>query len=365
MKTLLFTLEYPPFYGGVANYYGNLIKHWPKPSEIFVLDNKSNLINNQLPILKWLSALLKLWKIVKQEKIDYVLVGQILPLGIVAYLISKIIKIRYAVFLHGMDFTFAIQQQRKSWITRIILKNSDKIICANSYVASLVQKFYPKIKNKINVVNPGVELNNQLQNTNYELLKTKYNLENKIILLSVGRLVKRKGFLEVIVCLPEVLKKVPNLIYVILGSGPEINNLQAKILELKLDDKIIIITNADNQERNTWLNLCNVFIMPTKNINNDFEGFGIVYLEANLAGKPVIAGKSGGVGDAVVDGLNGLLVDPENLDQITNAIIKLAKNPSLRQKLGEQGRQRALKDFNWQKQILLINNQIHNFDKKS
>ncbi|MFH1232846.1 MAG: glycosyltransferase family 4 protein, partial [Patescibacteria group bacterium] len=164
----------------------------------------------------------------------------------------------------------------------------------------------------------------------------------------------------VIESLPEVFKKVPNLVYVIVGSGVEINNLQAKISELKLSDKVIIITDVDNQEKNNWLNLCDIFIMPTKNINGDFEGFGIVYLEANIAGKPVIAGDSGGVEDAVIDNFNGLLVDSENLDQIANAIIKLAKDLSLRQKLGEQGRQRAIKDFNWQKQT----NKIFSFITK-
>ena len=364
MKALLFTLEYPPHYGGVANYYGNLVKHWPKPLEIFVLDNKDKgLINNQLLVLKWLPSLLKLWKIIKQEKINYVLVGQILPLGTVAYFISKIIKIKYAVFFHGMDFTFAIQHPIKSWLTRKILKNSDKIICCNSYVAGLVQKFYPEIKNKINIVNPGVsELKSVSQESAGEL-KEKYNLAYKTVLLSIGRLVKRKGFLDVIKSLPEVLKKIPNLIYVIVGSGIEINNLRAKISELKLADKVIIIINADDQERNAWLNLCDIFIMPAKNIDNDFEGFGIVYLEANIAGKPVIACQSGGVSDAVVDGVNGLLVDSENLNQISEAIIKLSENFFLRQKLCEQGCQRALKNFNWQKQISQIYKLIYLYDK--
>ncbi|MDO9399090.1 MAG: glycosyltransferase family 4 protein [bacterium] len=360
MKTLLFTLEYPPWRGGVANYYGNLVKYWPEPSEVFVLDKKNGLINN------WFFALLKLWQVVKQKKINYVLVGQILPLGTATYLISKIIKIKYAVFLHGMDFTFAVQRPEKRWLIKRILKNSDKIICCNNYVAGLAQKFYPEIKNKVVVVNPGVELNNQLAITNYELLKKKYSLDNKIILLSIGRLVKRKGFLEVIESLPEVLEKIPNLVYVIIGDGVELNNLQTKISELKLSDKVFIITNVNDQERNNWLNLCDIFIMPAKDINGDFEGFGIVYLEANMAGKPVIAGNSGGVGDAVIDNFNGLLVgslaskalEAKLPKSLSNVIIELAEDPSLRQKLGEQGRQRAIKEFNWNKQARKILNII-------
>ena len=115
-----------------------------------------------------------------------------------------------------------------------------------------------------------------------------------------------------------------------------------------------MLNQVRDEERNNWYDLCDMFIMPARNINGDYEGFGMVYLEANLAGKPVVAGRSGGVGDAVVDGLNGLLVDPENTGEISRAIVKLARDPELRQKLGRQGRERALNDFNWQKQAKKI-----------
>jgi phosphatidylinositol alpha-1,6-mannosyltransferase len=118
-----------------------------------------------------------------------------------------------------------------------------------------------------------------------------------------------------------------------------------------LKDKIIIINQTTDAERDQWYNASDIFIMPSRNINGDFEGFGIVYLEANLAGKPVIAGRSGGVGDAVIDGLNGLMVDPENVNDIREKIIKLALNPELRHKLGEQGRRRVIEEFNWKKQV--------------
>jgi phosphatidylinositol alpha-1,6-mannosyltransferase len=83
----------------------------------------------------------------------------------------------------------------------------------------------------------------------------------------------------------------------------------------------------------------------------DFEGFGIVYLEANLCGKPVIAGRSGGVPDAVENNVNGLLVNPESEEEIAQAILKLYESKELRETLGEQGRQRALIKFNWKNQI--------------
>ena len=371
MRTLLFTLEYPPFHGGVANYYGHLIKYWPEPDNIFVLhNNDGRLINNNLPFLKWLPAHFTLREKIKQEKIEHILVGQILPLGTVALICAKFCKIKYSIFLHGMDLSYALKRPRKKWLAEKILKKSEKIICVNSHVAKIAQQAWPDINQKITVVNPGVENlasrsprwsfgeagNSQLATQ----MRDKYNLHDKIILLSVGRLVKRKGFDMVIKALPKVLKKVPHLVYVIIGDGPEIGNWKLEIGNLGLEKHVRIINQAADAERDDWYDLCDIFIMTSRNINGDFEGFGIVYLEANLAGKPVIAGRSGGVEDAVIDGLNGLLVDQEDTEKIASAVIKLALDSKLRQRLGQRGRERALKEFNWKKQILKIQNFINN-----
>jgi len=357
MKILLFTLEYPPFKGGVAEYYENLVKYWPEPKEIFVLENNNNsLIDNRIwP--KWLPALFKLTKEAEEKKIHHVLAGQILPLGTVAYLVSKFKKFEYSIIIHGLDFSLASRGLRKRWLTKIILVGAKNIICANSYTAKLVENFLGS-REKIIVVNPGVESRITHKAQRITQIKKKYNLENKFTLLTVGRLVKRKGVDMVLKSLPKVLEKNPDLIYVIIGNGPEEENIKNIITELKLEKNVLIIPDANDEEKNCWYEICDIFIMPARNIGGDFEGFGIVYLEANLAGKPVIAGDSGGIRDAVVYGENGLLVNPENEEEIAEAIIKLARDENLRKKLGEQGRQRTIEKFDWEKQVKKIYNLI-------
>ena len=349
MKTLLFTLEYPPFHGGVANYYGNLVKYWPKPDNIFVLNNNDGtLINERLPFLKWLPALTSLYQTIKAEKINHVIVGHILPLGTVAWIVNKITQTPYSVILHGMDFTYAQRSWRKARLAKKILNKADNIICVNNYLAEQVKNFIDNSSGKIVVVNPGVTLTRPADNNLINQLKAAYSLANKTILLSLGRLVLRKGFDQVIELMPELQKKYPNLYYFIAGAGPD--EILLKELAHK-NEHIIFLDQISDEEKFAWLNLCDIFIMPSRHIDGDYEGFGIVYLEANLAGKPVIAGQSGGVGDAVINGLNGLMVAPENIGEISQAIIKLAQNPDLRRKLGEQGRTRAINEFNWEKQI--------------
>jgi phosphatidylinositol alpha-1,6-mannosyltransferase len=386
MNILLFTLEYPPFKGGVANYYGHMVKYWPsyaslnkatdgkpKPDDILVLDNNHNVLLKNWLWPKWLPAIWHLWQTVKKQKIEHILVGHILPIGTVTYYVTKLTKTPYSVFLHGMDFTFALRVTRKKQMARRILIKAKHIICANSYTAGLVKEFVGKdYESRVVVVNPGVDpltthnsqLTTQTNNSNnldkqkvtsFKLrvtrLKEKYNLADKIVLFSIGRLVKRKGFDKVIEAMPEVTRTVPNLYYFLAGDGPDKIYIKGKAKGVR---NIIFLDRITEADKWAWLDLCDIFIMPARNIKGDFEGFGIVYLEANLAGKPVIAGNSGGVGDAVQNMISGLLVNPENTAEISKAIIKLATDANLRKKLGEQGRQRALMEFRWEDKVKLI-----------
>ncbi|KKR31599.1 MAG: Glycosyl transferase group 1 [Candidatus Falkowbacteria bacterium GW2011_GWF2_39_8] len=362
MKILLLTLEYPPFFGGVSSYYYNLVNTWNKKADlvpIVVLNNNDNsLINNKLPALKWLPSIFQLWKNIKKNNIDHVIVGNILPLGTATFFVAKFLPIKYSIILHGMDLAFALKTPRKKNLAIKILNKAENIICSNSFVAQLAKEFVTD-ENKIKVVTPGLDvqdiLNNKLRDTKIletELI-TKYNLQEKYILFSSSRIVKRKGMDQVIKSMPKLISLVPNLVYVVGGAGPDEEYLKqlANSFPQQIKSRIIFLGKTTEEEKWTWFNLCDDFVMPSRNIEGDFEGFGIVYLEANLAGKPVIAGDSGGVRDAVIDGVNGILVNPENLENIIEAIVTLVKNKEVGRKLGEQGRERVIKEFSWENKI--------------
>jgi phosphatidylinositol alpha-1,6-mannosyltransferase len=169
-------------------------------------------------------------------------------------------------------------------------------------------------------------------------------------------LVKRKGFDTVIQALPEARKYAPELVYVYAGDGPEKVSLKNAAKGVK---EVICLGSISEDDKWAWLRACDIFIMPARNINGDFEGFGIVYLEANLCGKPVIAGNSGGVKDAVKTTYTGLMVNPENTEDIANNIITLAKNKELREQMGENGRKRAVEEFKWENNIKQIHSIIY------
>jgi len=369
-KTLLLTLEFPPYKGGIAKYYENLANYWPT-GDLFVLaDNiwggtdsekiKFRPLRNKYLRPRWLPALWYLSQELKYARAGQVIVGQILPLGKAAYFLSKFIKFKYSVVLHGLDFSLAVKTKAKRKITGKILSRADKIICANNYTANLVKSFALNLSDKITVVNPGIEPSFVRNPQRVRELKEKNNLNDKIILFGLGHLVARKGFDQVIKAVAAINSSLPRISYAIGGSGPEKENLikLTDSLSPEIKNKIIFLGQLSDADRWAWLELCDIFIMTSRNLNGDFEGFGTVYLEANLAGKPIIAGDSGGVRDAVINNINGILVDSENLPEISQAIIKLAADPALRQALGEQGKRRTVENFNAKKQVEKLYHQL-------
>lgn len=358
MKTVLLTLEFPPAVGGVENYYGQLSNTWP--AELIVVDNSEHkLLKPRAFGLKWLPTIKTIITLIKQTQPDWFLIGEVLPLGTAAWLTSYLFNFKFAVFLHGLDFSLATQTSWKKFITRKILNQAKLVICANSYTADLVIKFLGK-NHKVRIANPGIKTEAPLVRSELlASLKNNYLVEGNKVLLTIGRLVKRKGVADVLTVLPEILQAVPNLTYVIIGNGPEETKFRQLMADPNLSGKVFLFTNTSEEEKWAWLKLCDIFVMPTKEIKGDYEGFGIVYLEANLFNKPVIATKSGGVGDAVINEVNGLLVEPNQPLALEQAIIKLATDEELCFKLGHQGKERAINSFAWPK----ISQQIFNYLK--
>lgn len=360
MRCLLATLEYPPFHGGIAHYYGHLVANWPNDSNISVITNQDYRLQAKSGYWPWRRAFWTIGRLIRQQKIDFILVGQVLPIGTVVWLLSWLMPIKYGVFLHGMDWGMASSQPRKLWLATRVIRRSSVVLAANNYVADLIKENLPEVSSRLLVINPGLD-NCQppaISDKYLSDLRNRYHLNGRQVLLTVGRLVERKGIDKVITALPNLLKKYPQLSYVVVGQGPYLEVCQQLVAKLAISDAVIFIDNADDRQRSAWYQLADIFIMPARQIGGDFEGFGIVYLEANQAGKPVIAGRSGGVGDAVVDGLNGLLINPESIDDIIEAVGRLLDNDDLRQKLGQAGQERLL-DFLWPVQAEKISSFIN------
>ena len=363
MKTILFTLEYPPFKGGVAEYYRGLVENWPKPDKISVLHNNAGQLEKKSGWPRWWPAIWVLRSEIKKLKSNerlHIIVGQILPLGIVVFILNlfrlKKNKIPFTVIIHGTDINYTFRFKRKRMLAKLILKQAKNIICNSRYTSKIVEKRFGKqFNNKLKVVNPGITptVGHRLLAVD---LEKKFNLKNKFILFSVGRLVKRKGVDMTIEAIVELVKKIPNIEYFFTGDGPDRQYLLdlIKMQKPKLQEKIHYLGKITDQEKWAWLRRADIFCLPARDINGDVEGFGIVYREDGLAGTPVIAGRGSGSEDAVEDYESGILVDGGSPDDIMEAVLEMHRKPSLRVQMGEEGTRRALKDFNWSEKVYQI-----------
>ncbi|MFZ4648857.1 MAG: glycosyltransferase family 4 protein [Patescibacteria group bacterium] len=344
MKTLLITIDNLSNTGGVSHYYYHLKKFWPT-NDLKVLDDSDHQLLANRFWLKWRKSFSSISQELKKQKPEWVLVGQVLPLGTVAYLLSFVYPFKYCLIFHGMDLSLAFSG-RKKFLSRLIINRANKIVCANNFTAEKIKKINSRWAEKICVINPGISPEDEqfvkpISSSNFKLL-------------SVGRLVKRKGIDQTILALQILQNNFfdkpwwSGLTYTIAGEGPDKEYLKKIIAHVSenLQKKIVFSGLVSEEEKWQLLNNCSVFIMPARDISGDFEGFGIVYLEAGLCQKPVIAGLAGGVPDAVVDGETGFLLNPESSEDIARAIRTLAEDESLREKLGKSGQARA-KTFFW------------------
>jgi phosphatidylinositol alpha-1,6-mannosyltransferase len=377
-RTLLVTLDFPPMFGGVANYWANLSRFFP--SDQFVVlapecddsldfDIKQNYLIYRKNLIskdnwlwpKWLPLFYQALILVRREKIKKIIVGHILPTGTVALLLFKFLRISYVISIHGLDINLTQASRRKRWLTKTIVQNAETVIANSNFTKELLVKLGYCESEKIEIIYPCPNISYEQREENFVLeIKSKYKLEDKKIILTVGRLVERKGHDRVIQSLPKVLEKIPNAIYLVVGAGANLKYLKELVVLLKIEDHVLFFTDIADSELPGFYQLADVFIMPSRKLaGGDIEGFGIVYLEANGFGKPVIAGRAGGAVEAVEDGINGLVVDPESITEIADALIKILKDKALATKFGEAGKLRIAKKFNWFEQAKRLINLLN------
>jgi phosphatidylinositol alpha-1,6-mannosyltransferase len=172
--------------------------------------------------------------------------------------------------------------------------------------------------------------------------------KKNLVIFSMGRLVPRKGIDTVLRVLPAIAIKFPEIEYRIGGDGPDRARLEQLVSELNLQDKVNFLGRIEPEDLPFYFSNSDVFIMPVRGDPRSVEGFGIVYLEASASGLPVIAGRSDGAVEAVRHNETGILVDPNNSDEVTDALVHLLSDPELRIRMGAAGREWVKTGMSWE-----------------
>jgi phosphatidylinositol alpha-1,6-mannosyltransferase len=281
------------------------------------------------------------------RKYDSLHCGDLFPQALNGVILRALSGIPLLVFCHGDEISQTDKRRLQPKVRDFIYRNADALIAANQFAKEgLLRIGIPE--KRIHKLTPGVDIKRfQPLAPSLELID-RYRLRGKKVLLTVARLVPRKGHQVVIRALPIVLQEIPDLHYLIVGAGAERNNLAKIVRELNLDDAVTFAGDVPHERISEFYNLCDVFIMANRlEPEGDVESFGMVFTEANAVGKPVIGGKSGGASEAIVEGVTGYLVDPNSREQVADRLLKLFRSADLRKTMGSAGLSRVMTEFNW------------------
>ena len=370
MNILIFTTDYKPRAGGIAEHCYNVANSLSyQGAEVTMLSVKKSGWREfdkqqkfktyrtlNIPYLRNMLFLFYLFQLCMKRRIDYVYCGITHPCAEVALIFSALLPVKLVVAVHGYEVAYTgdtIRGKLKNIIKSaraFVYNHCHRIVAVSNYTRENLIESGVRPE-KIKVVPNGVDTAVFRPGEQHRDIVGRYQLSNKKIILTVGTLTERKGHDVVIKALPQVLREVPELVYLIPGTGPRKDYLENLVAEMNLQNQVIFLGYVPKNELVQLYNTCDVFIMVSKKVGSSVEGFGIVFLEANACKKPVIGGRSGGVIDAVEDGETGLLVDPENFREIAAGLIRLLKNEELSQQLGQKGYERVHNELNWNRVV--------------
>jgi phosphatidyl-myo-inositol dimannoside synthase len=288
-------------------------------------------------------------RLVKQHSITVAAFGAAAPLGLLSASLKRAGVKKTVALTHGHEVWWA-----KLFPFNLAMHRIGSTVDSLTYLGQFTQRaisgsLSKKASQQMVKIAPGIDTEHFSPQDSSELRK-ELGIDDKKVIVSVGRLVHRKGQDHLIESMPEVLKQVPDAHLLLVGKGPYLEHLAKLVALHKVQNHVSFIGRIQYADLPRFICAGDIFAMPSRSrlAGLEVEGLGIVYLEASACGLPVVAGNSGGAPDAVVEGVTGLVVDGTNNNQIAAAIISLLTNPKKSQEMGAAGRNWIVENWRWE-----------------
>lgn len=279
-----------------------------------------------------------------RERARTVCVGELVAGGWMLGLLRWAPWIRTVAYVHGEELTTADSYDPDHRRARRALLAADHIVVVSRFTGQAVRALIGEAvaSRKLTVIPNGVDPRRFRPRPRRADLIERYGLQDRFVFVSVCRLVEKKGVDQAIRAFARIARDDPETRFLIVGSGPFGPNLRNLAETCGVADRVIFAGEASAAALADHYRLGDVFVMPNRELaDGDTEGFGLVFLEANACGLPVIAGRDGGSTDAVERGVNGLVVDGRSTDEIAAAMRRLREDAGLRERLRQGGLVRA------------------------
>ena len=362
---LFVTNDFGPRAGGIETFIIGLIQRRPFGQTIVYTSFQENsaqfdadwLANYGVRVIRDRSKILlptprvalHLRGIIKKEGITTAAFGAAAPLGLLSASMKRAGVLRTVALTHGHEVWWA-----KVFPFNLLLRRIGSTVDVLTYLGEFTRKAISKAlsaraQSAMVKIAPGIDVEHFIS-TDASSLRESLGLADKKVIVSVGRLVHRKGQDHLIEAMPEILKNVPRAHLLLVGEGPYREHLQNLVHQLKLESSVTFIGRIQYQDLPMYICVGDIFAMPSRSrlMGLEVEGLGIVYLEASSCGLPVLAGDSGGAPDAVIQNETGLVVSGTDNKEIASAAVALLTNLEASQKMGTVGRQWIVDNWRWE-----------------
>jgi phosphatidylinositol alpha-1,6-mannosyltransferase len=366
---LLLSEVFPPMRGGSGRWLWELYRRMPRGSVRVVtsqapdgdeFDRTHDLPVDRLPlrlpnwgvcnrrgVLGYLSALRALRRVVRRNRPTVVHCGKCLPEGLLAWALRACGGPPYWCFAHGEELTLARTSAELGWLTCRALRGAAGLVANSEHTRTLLARDWGVRHERIHVLHPGVDTHAFVPASPDDAVRAQLGWRDRRVVLTVGALQQRKGQDMMIRAMPLLLARYPNLLYSIGGEGWERPRLERVVDELGLSTAVQFRGVPEDSELVHCYQQCDLFALPNRQVGWDFEGFGIVLLEAQACGKAVLAGSSGGTVETLRPGETGFVADCSTPEGVAQAIGNALADPARLAQMGQRAREWVVGRFDW------------------
>lgn len=256
-----------------------------------------------------------------------------------AMFVARERRIPFVAHVFGEEFGMQGRSFYRRQVMKRVLAGADAIIAISDATRNAALEFgaKPESTHVLFVIDLGA-----FHPVERETARAAWGLRGDPVLLTLSRLVERKGQDTVIRILPRLLRRFPNLAYWIAGDGPDRARLEDLARAEGVTDHVVFLGHVPEERLSALYSAADLFVMPNRELaSGEIEGWGMVFLEAGACGTPSVGGRSGGTSSAVVDGATGLLVDPDDPDAAAAVIERVLANSEERTAMGRAAREHS------------------------
>jgi phosphatidyl-myo-inositol dimannoside synthase len=370
VNTLLLTEIFPPQTGGSGRWFYEIYRRLPRQRFAVAagehrdapsFDAARDLSIHRVPLHmeQWgianVSGLKDYWRairavrsVMRQEGTAMIHCGRCLPEGVMALALRELTGARYACYVHGEDIGVASTSRELRFLVKCVFANAAYFVANSHNTARMLRSEWSLPSEHVHVLHPGVDTERFAPAERDESERARLGWHGRRVILTVGRLQLRKGQDMLIRSLPAIRQAIPDVLYAIVGDGEERQRLQRLVRQEGVEEHVQFLGEIADERLVGCYQQCDLFALPNRQIGRDIEGFGMVLLEAQACGKPVLAGNSGGTAETMDSPHTGRVVDCDSPERLAATLVDLLRDCDQLGQMGVAARAWVVEHFDWQ-----------------